>query len=84
TGLAVAQSPPTSATRSPRIPAGDRRIVGCGAGGSPTDDLTIDVAYSYLREDEPKIRDSSPSNGSYSADYRNTAHGLGTSVTYRF
>ncbi len=84
TGFSVDQSPTNNVNRSPRIPTGDRKIISFGAGWSPTDDLTIDVAYSYLREDETKIRDSSATKGSYSADYRNTAHGLGTSVTYRF
>ncbi|KPW69477.1 Outer membrane protein [Pseudomonas syringae pv. broussonetiae] len=84
TGFSVDQSPTNNVNRSPRIPTGDRKIISFGAGWSPTDDLTIDVAYSYLREDETKIRDSSATKGLYSADYRNTAHGLGTSVTYRF
>ena len=70
--------------RSPRIPTGDRKAISFGAAWSPTDDMTIDVAYSYLREDEAKIRDASATKGVYSADYRNTAHGIGSSITYRF
>ncbi|MBA1230570.1 transporter [Pseudomonas viridiflava] len=84
TGFSVDQAPTNNVNRSPRIPTGDRKIVSFGAGWSPTDDLTIDVAYSYLREDEAKIRNSSATKGAYSADFRNTAHGVGTSVTYRF
>ena len=84
TGFSVDQSPTNNVNRSPRIPTGDRKIISFGAGWSPSEDLTIDVAYSYLREDEAKIRNSNPRKGNYSADYRNTAHGLGTSVTYRF
>jgi long-chain fatty acid transport protein len=84
TGFSVDQSPTNNENRSPRIPTGDRKAISFGAGWSPSEDLTIDVAYSYLREEETKIRDSSPTKGSYSADYRNSAHGLGTSVTYRF
>ncbi|MEE4233951.1 outer membrane protein transport protein [Pseudomonas viridiflava] len=84
TGFSVDQAPTNNVNRSPRIPTGDRKIVSFGAGWSPTDDLTIDVAYSYLREDEAKIRNSSATKGSYNADFRNTAHGVGTSVTYRF
>lgn len=55
TGFSVDQSPTNNVNRSPRIPTGDRKIISFGAGWSPTDDLTIDVAYSYLREDETKI-----------------------------
>ncbi|MDF2641135.1 MAG: Long-chain fatty acid transport protein [Pseudomonas sp.] len=84
TGFTVDQSPTNNVNRSPRIPTGDRQILSFGAGWSPTDDLTIDVAYSYLREEEAKIRNASATKGAYSADFRNTAHGVGTSVTYRF
>jgi long-chain fatty acid transport protein len=84
TGFSVDQSPTNNTDRSPRIPTGDRKAISFGAGWSPNDNLTIDVAYSYLREDEAKIRNADPRKGTYSADYRNTAHGLGTSVTYRF
>ena len=84
TGFSVDQAPTNNVNRSPRIPTGDRKAISFGAGWSPTDDLTIDVAYSYLREDEAKIRDSSATKGSYSADFKNSANGFGTSVTYRF
>ncbi|MCI8209349.1 Long-chain fatty acid transport protein [Pseudomonas sp. S25] len=84
TGFSVDQSPTNNTNRSPRIPTGDRKAISFGAGWSPNDNLTIDVAYSYLREDEAKIRDTNPSKGTYNANYRNTAHGLGSSITYRF
>jgi long-chain fatty acid transport protein len=84
TGFSVDQSPANNTNRSPRIPTGDRKVFSLGAGWSPTDNMTIDVAYSYLHEDEAKIRDASPTKGVYSADYQNSAHGLGTSITYRF
>lgn len=84
TGFSVDQSPTNNTNRSPRIPTGDRKAISFGAGWSPNDNLTIDVAYSYLREDEAKIRDTSATKGTYNADYRNTAHGLGSSITYRF
>ncbi|MCY1454488.1 Outer membrane protein transport protein (OMPP1/FadL/TodX) [compost metagenome] len=61
-----------------------------GAGWSPNDDMTIDVAYSYLMEEDVKVNQrtslSDPAHfkGSYSAKYENSAHGLGASLTYRF
>lgn len=84
TGFTIDQAPTNNTDRSPRIPTGDRKIVSFGAGWSPNDDLTIDIAYSYLREDEAKIRVADDAKGTYNADYRNTAHGLGSSITYRF
>ncbi|WP_200999951.1 OmpP1/FadL family transporter [Pseudomonas cichorii] len=84
TGYSVDQSPTNNEHRSPRIPTGDRQIISFGAGWTPSDAITIDVAYSYLWEDEAKIRNSSASKLAYSADYKNSAHGIGTSLTYRF
>ncbi|MFJ7110982.1 OmpP1/FadL family transporter [Pseudomonas sp. NPDC098740] len=83
TGLSVDQSPTNNENRSPRIPTGDRKIFSLGAGWSPTDDLTIDVAYSYLREESVKVNNS---NGrqNYSAEYENYANGFGVGATYRF
>ncbi|QVW24997.1 OmpP1/FadL family transporter [Pseudomonas hormoni] len=83
TGFSVDQAPTNNQNRSPRIPTGDRKIFSLGAGWSPTDDLTIDVAYSYLVEESVKINDN---NGrqTYSAKYENSANGFGVGATYRF
>jgi len=84
TGFSVDQAPTNNTNRSPRIPTGDRKAISFGAGWSPTDDMTIDFAYSYLREDEAKIREASATKGAYNADFKNSAHGFGTAITYRF
>jgi long-chain fatty acid transport protein len=84
TGLSIDQAPTNNVDRSPRIPTGDRTIFSVGAGWSPTDDLTIDVAYSYLKEDDAKINNSNDRGQSYNATYSNSAHGLGLGATYRF
>ena len=84
TGIAVDQSPINNTDRSPRIPSGDRTIFSLGAGWSPNEDMTIDVAYSYLQEESVDVNRSSASRGSYNATYKNSAHGLGASLTYRF
>jgi len=88
-GFSVDQSPANNQNRSPRIPTGDRKVFSLGAGWNPSDDMTIDVAYSYLMEEDVKINQSTaitdPSfKGSYNAKYENSAHGLGASLTYRF
>ncbi|MNZ45683.1 Outer membrane protein P1 precursor [compost metagenome] len=89
-GFSVDQAPTNNANRSPRIPTGDRTVFSLGAGWSPNDDMTIDVAYSYLMEEDVKVNQrTSPTDpahfkGSYSAKYENSAHGLGASLTYRF
>ncbi|PTR21545.1 MULTISPECIES: OmpP1/FadL family transporter [unclassified Pseudomonas] len=83
TGLSFDQSPTNNTDRSPRIPTGDRTIFSLGAGYNVTDDLTIDVAYSYLKEEAVKV-DRSNQVDSYSAKYENSANGFGVGATYRF
>ena len=84
TGLSVDQAPTNNVDRSPRIPTGDRKIFSVGAGWSPTDDLTIDLAYSYLHEDSVKVNNSNDRGQSYNAKYENYANGFGLGATYRF
>ena len=84
TGLSIDQAPTNNVDRSPRIPTGDRKIFSVGAGWSPTDDLTIDLAYSYLREESVKIDNSNDRNQHYNAKYENYANGFGLGATYRF
>ncbi|WDY59252.1 OmpP1/FadL family transporter [Pseudomonas sp. PSKL.D1] len=89
-GFSIDQSPTNNHDRSPRIPTGDRKAVSFGAGWSPNDDMTIDVAYSYLWEEDTKVNNLPDSQqeallkGSYQAKYENSAHGIGASLTYRF
>ncbi|WP_341305303.1 outer membrane protein transport protein [Pseudomonas sp. TMP25] len=78
-GLAVDQSPTNNLNRSPRIPTGDRKALSLGTAWSPNEDMTIDLAYSYLMENDTDIERSD-----YRSTYKNTAHGLGAQVTYRF
>lgn len=86
TGLTFDQSPTNNIDRSPRMPTGDRTILSLGAGWSPTKDLTIDVAYFYRKEEKVSVNNSNqfPIGQTYSADYKNSANGLGVGVTYRF
>jgi long-chain fatty acid transport protein len=84
TGIAVDQSPTNNVDRSPRIPSGDRTIFSIGAGWSPNQDMTIDLAYSYLQEESVDVNHVSATRGTYGARYKNSAHGLGASLSYRF
>ncbi|MQA55721.1 OmpP1/FadL family transporter [Pseudomonas piscis] len=84
TGLSFDQAPTNNTDRSPRIPTGDRTIFSVGAGWSPTDDLTIDVAYSYLKEEKVSINRRNALGQTYNAEYENSANGFGLGATYRF
>jgi len=84
TGVALDQSPTNNTHRSPRIPTGDRTAVSFGLAWNPTDDMTVDLAYSYLWEEDTKISQASATRGAYNATYENSAHGFGAAMTYRF
>lgn len=84
TGIAVDQSPTNNVDRSARVPSGDRTIFSVGAGWSLNPDMTIDVAYSYLQEESVDVNQQSSTRGDYHARYKNSAHGLGASLSYRF
>ncbi|MFC5697618.1 OmpP1/FadL family transporter [Pseudomonas sp. GCM10022186] len=83
-GLAYDQTPTRNEFRSPRIPSDDRKILSLGAAWSPNDDVTVDVAYTYLKEEDADIDQVSASKGAYRATFENSAHGLGAQLTYRF
>ncbi|MGJ7459499.1 OmpP1/FadL family transporter [Halomonas sp. MA07-2] len=89
-GIALDFTPTNDERRSVRIPSDDRRIFSVGAGWSPTEDLTLDLAYSYLTERGTSISQSRDDSlggvggTNYSADYKNEAHGFGAQLTYRF
>ena len=83
TGLTFDQSPTNNTDRSPRIPTGDRTIFSVGLGYKVMDNMTVDLAYSYLKEEDVKVNNTSlPSN--YSAKYENRANGFGLGMTYTF
>ncbi|MGY1952984.1 OmpP1/FadL family transporter [Pseudomonas pergaminensis] len=85
TGFSVDQTPTNNTDRSVRIPTGDRTVLSLGAGWTPVDNLTFDVAYSYLKEEPIKVRQNLSQVGlTYDAKYENSANGFGGSVTYRF
>jgi long-chain fatty acid transport protein len=83
TGLTFDQSPTNNKDRSPRIPTGDRTIFSLGLGYDVMPNMTVDVAYSYLKEEPVKVNKSN-NFGSYSAKYENSANGFGLGVTYKF
>ncbi|KAA0948280.1 MULTISPECIES: outer membrane protein transport protein [unclassified Pseudomonas] len=83
TGLTFDQSPTNNTDRSPRIPTGDRTIFSVGLGYKVMDNMTVDLAYSYLKEEDIKVNNTSlPSN--YQAKYQNSANGFGLGMTYTF
>ena len=85
TGLAFDPSPTNDADRTVRIPVSDRTVFSVGAGWQASDNLTLDVAYAYLHEDDGDVSYSgSATSPAYSAEYSNSAHGLAAQATYSY
>lgn len=83
-GLAFDPTPTNNTDRSPRIPSGDRYVFAVGAGYSPTSNLTLDLAYIYLQEENVSVNNSGHGKGTYQADFNNAAHSIATQATWRF
>ncbi|CAI8714873.1 long-chain fatty acid transport protein [Pseudomonas sp. IT-196MI5] len=85
-GFAYDPSPARNADRNVRLPVGDRKAVTLGIGFSPDTDLTIDLAYGYLWESTTSVSQANTTGvqPGYSAKYDNSAHIIGTQITYRF
>ncbi|ABR88689.1 long-chain fatty acid transport protein precursor [Janthinobacterium sp. Marseille] len=85
-GLSYDQSPSNDLDRTPRFPTGDRTTLSLGAGWSPIEDLTINVAYFYRKEEKVSVNNANPFplGQTYSADFSNSANGLAVGATYRF
>ncbi|MGM0987523.1 MAG: OmpP1/FadL family transporter [Pseudomonadota bacterium] len=97
-GVTIDKTPTSDDLRSARIPSDDRRIFSIGAGWTPVENLTVDFAYSYLTERSTQVDQERADAffdqntgqlvdgvvSTYSADYKNKAHGFGAQLTYRF
>lgn len=84
TGLTFDQSPTNNTDRSPRIPTGDRTIFSVGLGYAVMDNMTVDLAYSYLKEEDVTVNRTNALGSSYAAKYKNSANGFGLGLTYKF
>lgn len=85
TGFALDQSPTTNEYRTVRIPVGHRKILTFGTGWQASDNLTIDLAYAYIRENTAGVnQQASAFRPAYRATYRNSAHGFTGQATWKF
>ena len=85
-GVAFDPTPTNNTHRSPRIPSGDRYVWAFGAGYTPASqpNLTLDLAYVYLQEEQVSVSKFEARKGTYNADYNNNGHALSAQATWRF
>ncbi|WP_430443538.1 MAG: OmpP1/FadL family transporter [Pseudomonas piscis] len=85
-GVAYDPSPQHNENRNVRAPIANRKSFAIGAGYSPTSDISIDVAYGYIRESQANVsqNDSTGFRPPYKASYQNSANGLTAQLKYEF
>lgn len=85
-GYAYDPSPARNSHRNVRLPVGNRNAITLGAAFSPSSELTVDLAYGYLRESSTTVNqvDTNGAQPSYKAEYNNSAHIMAAQLTYKF
>lgn len=82
-GIARDESPIPNSHRTVRIPSDDRMIFALGASWNISEQLSADLAYSYLHESKASINQVAAQGYSYSADYKNDAHIFGVQLNWK-
>ncbi|OTG93293.1 OmpP1/FadL family transporter [Acinetobacter sp. ANC 3832] len=83
TGYAYDQTPVDTASRTVRLPLGNRNIVSLGATYKATQNTSIDAGYMYIFENDARINQVKGAS-TYSATYQNSAHTLGLQINHKF
>lgn len=88
-GIAYDQTPTQDATRTPRVPDGNRRWLAFGLDYQPSDTLEINVGYAHLWVDDGTIKnDTAETVGATGTTligkFETAANLLGVSATLRF
>lgn len=88
-GIGYDEQPIPDATRSVRLPAGDRTLLGIGATWSPLPDLDIDASYMYIQEETARVsqRDAALVTAlpvEYDAKYSTHVNLLSLQASWRF
>jgi long-chain fatty acid transport protein len=84
TGFAYDTSPVTKEFRGVRLPIANRAIYAVGANYKMSDSTTMDVAYNYLHEANAHVERASATQGTYSADYKNTGSLIAVQLNHKF
>ena len=77
-GVALDESPIPNEHRSVRVPSDDRTIYAIGATWTPNRDVSVDLAWAYLREPDATINQPG-----YSAEFRNRAQALAVQLNWK-
>jgi long-chain fatty acid transport protein len=84
TGLTYDPSPVPENYNSPRLPGGDRTILGIGASYKTSDSLSVDVGYIHVFANDSSINESSTTDGTLKGKFSNDVDVLGVQLNWQF
>lgn len=83
-GIAYDQTPTLDATRTPRVPDGDRTWLSFGIGYKASDNLRFDAGFTHLWVDDGKVDHMTNTYSTLVGEFRSKGNVLGISGQYRF
>lgn len=83
-GVAYDQTPTIDATRTPRVPDGDRTWLSLGVGYKASDDLRFDAGFVHLWVKNGKVDHMTNTYSTLAGEFRSKGNVLGVSGQYRF
>ncbi|MBW4684502.1 MAG: outer membrane protein transport protein [Komarekiella atlantica HA4396-MV6] len=84
TGVTYDPSPVSEEFNTPRLPGGDRTLIGLGASYRPSKSLNIDVGYTHVFIDDSFINQSSSTDGTLTGKFSGSVDVFGVQVTWQF
>ncbi|MGB3293560.1 MAG: OmpP1/FadL family transporter [Phormidesmis sp.] len=83
-GVAYDPTPAPQAFMTARIPDSDRTWVALGVSYEPTDNLSLDLAYTHIFVAGRRINNAEPGTGTLIGSYDNSVDIVGAQVNWRF
>ncbi len=83
-GIAYDQTPTYDATRTPRVPDGDRRWISLGVGYRVSDQFKVDAGYLHVFVDDANINHTSPTFSQLVGVSKGSVNVFGISGQYLF
>ncbi|BAY07826.1 OmpP1/FadL family transporter [Calothrix sp. NIES-2098] len=84
TGVTYDPSPISEEYNTPRLPGGDRTIVGFGATYKPSKSFNVDIGYTHVFSDDSSINQSSTTAGTLTGKFASEVDVIGLQLNWQF
>ncbi|OUL19295.1 outer membrane protein transport protein [Nostoc sp. 106C] len=84
TGVTYDPSPISDQYNTPRLPGGDRTLIGFGASYKPSKSFNVDIGYSHVFSDDSLINQSSTTAGTLTGKFASEVDIIGLQVNWQF